>query len=201
VSAAVVLHGPSDVPTPTWKPISNLVSFAGAVWSTAQNYHDNTQSMLPSYRERIVQICFARSEGGLNLAMEPRTIERIKRKGRAAGELLCSQFDFDRHRWVRLLVLLAQLEVRLSEMRSAVPSVNEYVALLEKQRTADPKFPYSRPASPWCEEALARLRQLTDLIDRWHEADEVWQRQHPGKPLFPYRSPAPPPVLRITPEL
>src|SRR5207237_5031809 len=52
---------------PEYKPFARLTDFLGAIWNTAQNFRDNTQAMLPSYRERIVNIRFVDDEGGLNL--------------------------------------------------------------------------------------------------------------------------------------
>jgi len=41
--------------------------------------------MLPSYRERVCQVRFARGEGGLNLAMKPAMIASIMGKAGARG--------------------------------------------------------------------------------------------------------------------
>ena len=41
-----------------------LGGFARAIFSSAQNYRDNTQSRLPSYRERVVQVRLNEDEAG-----------------------------------------------------------------------------------------------------------------------------------------
>jgi predicted acylesterase/phospholipase RssA len=195
----VYLQPANRVPAPAWKPIDGLVDFFKSIWSTAQNYHDNSQSTLPSYRERIVQICFRADEGGLNLAMRTETIDAIKAKGEAAGALLCN-FNFDQHRWVRLLVLLGQLETRLNEMRCAYPNLEAFTSMLKLQRESDPKFPYCRHDEAWSEAAIQRLQLLTQFLDDLKAVDAEWRKQHNDEPFFANRSPKPSPVLRMTPE-
>jgi hypothetical protein len=73
---------------------NNLLKFLTAIFATAQNYRDNSQSLLPSYRERVVQVRLEEGEGGLNLAMDSKTIAKIVDKGDRAGEVLCDGFDF-----------------------------------------------------------------------------------------------------------
>lgn len=68
------------------------------------------QSRLPGYQERIVQIRLRKEEGGLNLGMEPELMKCMMKRGRRAGELLINRFDFNKHQWVRLVLLLSLLE-------------------------------------------------------------------------------------------
>ena len=127
-----------------------------ALWSTAQNYRDNTQAALPSYRERIVEIAFAANEGGLNLAMGPDQIQSILAKGDLAGRLL-TEFDFDHHRWVRLLVLMGEMEKQLEGLERVLDDPEGYHRLLRV--TYDSGFPYQR-GPEWREEADEWLQAL-----------------------------------------
>src|SRR5205823_4618247 len=88
-------------------PISSLAALLMAAFSTAQNFRDNTQANLPSYRERIVQVRLAKTEGGLNLDMPAETLKELAAKGEAAGELLLPAgasnpdgFNLAHHQWV-----------------------------------------------------------------------------------------------------
>lgn len=113
---------------PVWSEITSLGDFVGKVWHTAQNFRDNTQSMLPSYRERIVQVHLATDEGGMNLDMSNTIIEGMEEKGyRAAKELIAfgghgivppRDERFREHQWVRLRVLMTQFEREIQRIES-----------------------------------------------------------------------------------
>jgi hypothetical protein len=173
----------------SWVPIETIPSFAAAIWSTAQNYRDESLAALPSYRERIVQIFLGKEEGGLNLAMRDDTVDAVMKRGRAAGELLCTQFSFREHQWVRLRALLADLEENLAILGDAMSDPRSDVeALLQEQLTARATnpFPYGRDER-WVAIALARLERLRVLADDWG-----------SKAVFRARRPKPEARLRIT---
>jgi predicted acylesterase/phospholipase RssA len=211
----VVLPKADQEISPEWKPIRGLFDFIWSAWATAQNYRDNTQSMLPSYRERIVQVRFASNEGGLNLAMDDATIRRILEKGDEAGNELL-QFNFDHHRWTRFYVLMDQLETQIEKLgevlefdpekprKPRATSYSELVKQIQLEANNEGKpFPYCRDEE-WCNRAESRAAQLMTLIARWHEDDEVWQgddEKRKGKHFFGYDSPTPRPALRVTPEV
>jgi predicted acylesterase/phospholipase RssA len=186
-----------------WEPIKNVWQFLTAIFSTAQSYRDTTQSRLPSYRDRVVQVQLGEDEGGLNLAMTPETIAAVEAKGRQAGEALLQDFDFDHHRWVRFQVLMAELEAQLHDMKH-VYDRGDYRHLVrsEPENKQNP-FPYPRPRT-WTREALRRLDELRSLVGQWDEEDQAWQRRHSGwgdQPFFAGKAPKPEPVLRVTPDL
>jgi hypothetical protein len=180
--------------------VTGLGSFFNAIWTTAQNYRDATQARLPSYRERIAQIAFAPDEGGLNLAMGPRQIESILRKGKRAGELL-RDFEFDQHRWVRFRVLMAELELQLERFREVVGDPEHFDALLlERVRRG---YPYPRNPE-WCAEAQAWLAALRALSVSLAERRSAWKAAHPSEQsrlFFGERVPQPEPSLRMTPRV
>ena len=91
--------------------VGRLTSFVFAIIDTLQNWHDNAQSRVPGYRDRLVHISQAADEGGLNLRMMSETITRLSERGRRAGIALVERFGgtgpapgpvWDEHRWVRL---------------------------------------------------------------------------------------------------
>lgn len=185
---------------PEWVPIKNLAGFVGAIWSTAQNYRDRTQSMLPSYRDRIVNIRFPRGEGGLNLGMGPERIGNIRRKGQAAGRML-RNFTFDEHRWVRFLVLLDQLEAELFNLRERFAAPFPYEDLLVERVARG--YPYHR-SLVWREEALARLELLLRTVEQWGDRQATWSASHPGwgdERFFEKDEPKPEGSLRVTPRV
>lgn len=206
----VFLPRAKDPLDPEYSQIQGLAGFIGAITRTMQNYRDNTQAQLPSYRERIVQIRFDKDrEGGLNLAMDPDTIQRIACMGEQAAEKLLpgSDFNFEEHMWVRLRVLMAQLEERFEGLEKGYPNIHTYEQLLEEQLKhldeAHSPF-YCSEDQQWCEEAIERLKAMIALIDCWKQADDRWMQSHPNWPdthFFAAHSPAPQPILRTTPNL
>jgi hypothetical protein len=133
------------------------LKFLWAIFATAQNYRDNTQSVLPGYRERIVQVRLHDHEGGLNLAMPDTAVAAIVKKGEDAGKLLVDDFNFQHHQWVRFRVLMMQVETRLAEMAKTLEKTT-YWDLLES-KLADEAYPYACGV-----ESLNRIKQRLDAI-------------------------------------
>ncbi|HTL37022.1 MAG TPA: hypothetical protein VL326_27990 [Kofleriaceae bacterium] len=85
---------------------------------TMQNWNDNMLAKAPGYRDRIIHISHRNDEGGLNLDMPKPRIERLSKRGAAAGYKLARRFDRDdpnetgwkNHLWVRYRSALAMLE-------------------------------------------------------------------------------------------
>jgi len=177
---------------PAWSPVDGLGGFLWSAFESARNYRDTMQSMLPSYRERIVQVRLTSSEGGLNLAMQPETIRHISDKGRRAGELL-TDMDFAQHQWVRLRVLMAYLEKGIRKMREHFPASDRYRSLFDQQLSArNPGGPgrwYKPEDEAWCRNALNRMDAIVAL-------GESWQKE-----FFGADPPRPEASLRVTPPL
>jgi hypothetical protein len=155
------------------------------------NYRDTMQSRLPSYQERVVQIPLGSKEGGLNLDMEPDVIRSISLRGQKAGEMLCS-FNFEQHQWVRLRVLLSELEKQMESTGEALKSViNE--GLVDDQ-LAD-GFPY-----PFLDNQEARSNDAKELLQRLDKLVEYLE-QRPGDRFPPIPDEDPQPALRISPDV
>jgi hypothetical protein len=141
----------------------------------------------------VVQLGLRDDEGGLNLAMSPATIERVRAKGAHAGEALLNDFNFAHHQWVRFRVLMGQLEPNLRAMdrllRDGVFPAATLVDMQFNSQEAGTPFPYPRNQA-WCDDALQRITALRQLIDGW-----------PDGPLFGQDTPRPNPVLRVTPAV
>jgi hypothetical protein len=197
----IYLSPANRAPAPEWIPIEdggedggdgprpNLFRFLWNIFATAQNYRDNMQSDLPSYRERIVQIRLKESEGGLNLAMSPDTVASIMQKGKMAGDRLLKRFSFEQHQWVRLLTVAARIEDAADEMNQSLTSKKfDPASLLSRQR-GTPPFPYERPRDPWVSATLKHLRAGAVFI-------RSWSGKH-----FRNRAPEPEPTMQVTPRL
>ncbi|MEO9877002.1 MAG: patatin-like phospholipase family protein [Anderseniella sp.] len=100
-----------DVPTHEFNSVGG---FIWAMFSSAKDWQDTLQTKLPGYRERIVSIALARHEGGLNLDMPTKTVEKLAEYGKIAGTTLTQKFCLDEHRWRRLLVETTAMEDALA---------------------------------------------------------------------------------------
>ncbi len=173
----------------------NLFKFLWAIFTTAQNYRDNMQAMLPSYRERIVQIRLSDDEGGLNLAMQEKTIRKVMEKGEEAGRLLLEEFDFRVHQWVRFQVLMIQMEKYLEKTwkvarkdPSTLTRRFDYESLIKDQEQEVNKYPYRRDEK-WTAPAIRRMKTMGDFINSWQD-DKLDEDP-----------PLPEAVLRVGPEI
>ncbi|HEX8843103.1 MAG TPA: hypothetical protein VF791_00455 [Pyrinomonadaceae bacterium] len=190
----VFLPRPENDPSPEWVPIESIGAMLGAIFRTAQNYRDNMQAALPSYRERIVQIRLTPEEGGLNLAMDSETIERVFEKGLEAGDALINKFEFDVHQWIRFLVLMNQIEKSLTKMSRVLNDSEFYLETLrdETEDSRASRFPYGRDTE-WLGSARARVEAMNQIIAEWgNEVPSV---------VFADDAPRPESVLRVTPVL
>lgn len=225
----VFLLGPTEEMAPVWQDITSLGGLIGAIKATMQDYRDNTQAMLPSYRERIVHIRLddQKGEGGMNLNMPLATIKRIDRKGRKAGELLIRDFDFDEHRWIRFRVLMAELEEQLKRMRDLLTEEPNQPASTNGTLSAGSSAMEPAPgdavalvgaAVESASQAVALYAQMIQDNDSYpypledNDLEEAFTRL---KGLFDYlqtwggrntklfgkNPPLPKPVLRVTPDL
>ncbi|RKH11046.1 hypothetical protein D7V97_12260 [Corallococcus sp. CA053C] len=222
----VVLPEPKDFDKarPQRTAIDGVPDFLRAIFETAMSYRDNAQSGLPSYRERIVQVFLEKKEGGLNLDMPAEVIETIQQKGRdAAAELLGRypsplSLHFSEHRWVRMHVLMAELESQLLEMRKLFPEgdwkeqlQSRFASLFEQQLAArqggGAASWYRAKSEPWCDEARHRLDTLLELVEAWEQAQQAWkdQLQQAGQKapeaFFADTPPRPRGVLKIMPDV
>jgi predicted acylesterase/phospholipase RssA len=216
---------------PDWAPIQGLLAFARSLFTTAQNYRDNMQGSLPSYRERIVQIRFSEDEGGLNLKMGQDTIAGIEEKGAKAGKAL-HDFGMERfpeHQWVRMRVLAAQMEKEIKRMMLSfselddrpddlvwppsksedIPTLSTYIEkhfgnLLKTQGGAMGLSAFYQPADLAESRAIEeRLKQFLSFMCAWEKADLHWRMAHRDVKagLFGMSEPLPSPVLRVTPTV
>ncbi len=157
----------------------NLLGFGGAIFRSAQVWHDNSFLKLPGYRDRVIEIWLKKEEGGLNLEMPRQTIESLIQRGSAAGEMLRDRFaktpaedplSWDGHRWVRL--------------RSAMAGLTEY--LREFKRGADHASEHERPLA---EQHAAAKKAIEDLLEYLGEN----QHDDPTRPF--HGGPSPPVVI------
>jgi predicted acylesterase/phospholipase RssA len=161
------------------QPFSGLAAFLMRLVYSAKDWQDNLQSILPGYGERIVHVVLKPDEGGLNLTMSQRTIEKLVDYGKQAGTLLRDDFNLEEHRWRRFLVSMARMEETLEEVASAYAQVpGQFGAFLEdfvgdrapyRQPPVPPadKPPYTQDTKSRVDEMLRRADELVTLGTKW----------------------------------
>jgi predicted acylesterase/phospholipase RssA len=159
--------------------LGDFMGFIGAVFRSAQVWHDNGFLRLPGYRDRTVEIWLRPEEGGMNLNMPEETIRRLIQRGVEAGEKLRDRFSaaqdpgvptWDGHRWARLRSGLAGLAEALHAFKTAVEHPMPGDPTLADLLAAEDAPPYYnfegtqyRVAKEAIEELLAYVARLEAL--------------------------------------
>jgi hypothetical protein len=157
-----------------------------------QSWHDNLAARMPGYRNRIVHVTERPDEGGLNLSMPPEVIARLSDRGRRAGQVLCTEFNFVNHVWVRYRSYVAALWTHLRAFGFAYdhPVLQDEAAWqFIKGAAPPPPFPSYRLAA-------ANAEELAKLTARFVEAINTTP-----EPRAVDESPRPRPELRVTPRV
>ncbi|MEO8035493.1 MAG: patatin-like phospholipase family protein [Acidobacteriota bacterium] len=178
-----------------------VAGYMGAIVGAMQNWRDNTQQRVNGFRDRIAHIKLSSEEGGLNLDMPEKVIEKLAERGRFAGKRLTLRFtpgstetmNWDNHRWLRLL---ATTELTRQWLREVGTSMTDnpnggtsYDDLL--QRTANaPRTGYVQKLAQLRATRLARNAAFA-------AADAAMAAAQPQPPLED-EVPKPLPELRVT---
>lgn len=112
----VYFRGEKVQAVPRVRDSSTFTKFLAAIADTLQNWSDEGQSMLPGYRDRIVEVHHTEEEGGMNLNMKPETILAMCLRGHAAAVALNENFDFTRHRDIRYRSAMGSLDRAARDM-------------------------------------------------------------------------------------
>lgn len=122
-------------------------AFTKALLFTMHNWNDNTQTIMPGNRDRIVIVNLNREDGGLNLNMSTETLEQLEKLGAEAANKLIGRFGHstmhhpgtDDHRWVRLKVSLSGIEEYLVKFSMTCDEIEKRHDLqrLVTNKTAD----------------------------------------------------------------
>lgn len=160
-------------------PVSKLIGFAGAIFRSAQVWHDNAFLRLPGYRDRMVEIWLTPDEGGLNLEMPECTIRGLIQRGNEAGIRLRDRFlneepgeplSWDGHRWARLRSGLAGLATFLHAFKRAVDHPMPADRKLEKFLESVNAPPCYRLEADQLIEARKAIRDILKLVGDFQDS-------------------------------
>ena len=158
--------------------LSAIAGFLGAVYTSSASWQYTTQLTYPGFRDRIVRVLQTPREGGINLAMDDDTIDRLARRGEFAAQAIADQFDlphfppmqdgrptstgWENHRWVRYRALLSVLPSWAQSYGAGRPAVDP---LIEQP----PSFPFrtagQQELADELDQAMARLAQVVADAD------------------------------------
>jgi predicted acylesterase/phospholipase RssA len=180
-------------------PIEGLGAFIGSLLTSAKDWQDSMQTRLPGYRERLVHVSLKDSEGGLNLSMEPKTIEHLAALGELAAKRILDgepqstgmpapPFSFKVHRWRRLLAADIALAEALSDIAAAyternpsgdasLGSIQDYLMELERTYLPNSKVFDELGYDPMTPTEIANLRNRWDALVELHE---LWTQSPRG---------------------
>lgn len=183
--AATNMQGVGDSWTRLDESKPDLGGFIGAIVNAMQNWQDNTQSLVPGFRDRIVHIYLSAEEGGLNLNMPPSLLTKLAARGTCAGQRLIANFDapnpsscapgiaqttnWENHRVVRYRTAMALLENWLRQF--SVAFTPQYQSLVARPLGTAPC------AYPWSDEqqrsfACDATAELLSLNGAWAAAGQ-----------------------------
>ena len=161
----------------SWKQPESMLGFFLAIKDAAQNWRDNAQARMPGFRERVIHIKLASGEGGLNLAMEQKKIERLTARGRHAGHELATLFSgtepephktehWNDHRYARFRTYMASMEQYLEDLRRGYTKEPDAASIPYPERIAAgvQKRPYrlTEAQLPVAQETLDAHLELTE---------------------------------------
>ncbi len=177
-------------------------AFGMRLVSTAREWVDAAQLVLPGYRDRIVTVQHDDSEGGMNLSMPERVVRDLAERGRLGAVKLTDAFagerpgetpawGWDNHRWVRFRTATAGLSGWLA------PFLQNY------HETTSGGTPYPDLAGP---DAEAELPSYTPtardraLINERTGALVALAEEWGGDGAMTTTAPRPRPRLRLVPD-
>jgi len=174
--------------------IEKLFTFLHQILETMQNWRDKAQGELPGFSDRIQDIPLGPGEGGMNLTMDPVTVQRLVRKGHRAGEVLKEGFakEWHDHRLRRYQALMHQLQINLAGEEGKGPGMKR---VFLETGLGDDVIASRTPSLPahWGRTAATETEDLFACTGDWGADGTIdFVTERPLKP---------PRVMRVTPDV
>ncbi len=192
---------PNEQAPESWAEIESLFGFFVSIKDAMENWRDNTQSRLPGFRERVIDIKLGSGEGGLNLAMDEKKIERFTKRGAYAGDRLKILFSgegdepgptkhWNDSRFTRFRVTMSVLEQALRTLKRGYEAPADAATIPYPQRVAAGGRPPYKLDPDLLEFAEQTLADYLELVTQWG-----------AETLTDGSVPHPTAVLRLTPPV
>jgi predicted acylesterase/phospholipase RssA len=176
---------------------ASVFGFIFAIVDSAREWHENLQSRVAGYRDRVATVKVDEGEGGLNLAMDDVVLQSLVIRGRLAGRMIRDRYtqqpadedgvSWPNHRWVRFRNAMSAMQQMLERARHAFDSPaagdESWDQLIARPHRS---YRWNKGAG----DPLAATQALLSVVDAW-DADGV---------DFRNGAPTPVPDLRVTPR-
>ena len=178
--------------------LGSMLAFGRSIIDTARSWVDQSQLVMPGYRDRIVTIYHDKAEGGMNLSMDKPTVDGLVERGQGGAAKLVGSFvhgdGWPNHRWLRFRTATAGLDAWLSSFRNGYDAPNSGYADLAGVDAAGNEADGPLPSYSMTKGRRAavnvRTAALVQLASKWSDAPAD---------AFTHKSPSPRPVLRLVP--
>jgi len=176
--------------------LGSVIAFGRSIVDTARSWVDQSQLVMPGYRDRIVTIYHDKAEGGMNLTMDREVVQDLVTRGRGGASKLVSRFAYDggwdNHRWIRFRTATTGLDGWLAGFdrgyQFPTPSGLQYKQLAGGG--ADAPMPSYELTQKRRDAVNRRTDALLTLAAEWRRDPED---------AFTFGAPSPRPVLRLVP--
>ncbi|MFC6155641.1 patatin-like phospholipase family protein [Kribbella jiaozuonensis] len=176
-----------------------MLAFGRSIVDTARSWVDQSQLIMPGYRDRIVTIYHDKAEGGMNLNMDEQTVDRLVERGQGGAAKLVDSFVYGdgwlNHRWIRFRTATAGLDRWLAGFRSGYETPGSGYPDLAGVDAAGNQADGPVPSYPMTDGRRVavnlRTAALVKLTKQWSD---------PPTDAFTHKSPRPSPALRLVPS-
>lgn len=184
--------------------VGALKQFGSSIIDTARTWVDEGQQFVPGYRDRIVTVFHDEQEGGMNLNMRKRVVDRLSERGEGAARRLVTTFagddpgvtptwGWDNHRWLRFRTAMAAFSETLTSFRGGYEEVpngtTAYEHWIGDQTTELPSYPFG---------SVARRRAASQRTEGLLRTAQEWQSEPAD--AFLEGAPSPLPTMRLVPS-
>jgi hypothetical protein len=177
----VFMAEPEAPPLPRFRAVGDVGPFARQIKYAMQNWRDALQAELPGFRDRVCQVRLHAHEGGLQLDMDPDTIEELMQRGYRAGTRLAEALpqrprspEWVRHCLIRFLAVADAQQRGVHRLRADERLgwfVDELRAGLPALEGLDRPTSYLADRSAdWPARAAEGIEPYLRLADRWGPA-------------------------------
>lgn len=174
-------------------PLGTLKWFLEAVLMTATGWRDGLQTTMPGFRDRVVHIAQGPNEGGFNLGMERKIVEKLACRGGYAGKQLRGLFNWDKHVWIRLRSHLAAQQDTAMTFSRRLRVLDDISPAAAAAITQPPQPPPNYPFPDEPEKLDAALKAVNELGTTFEKLEQSPNALREG-------SPKPMSALRISPD-
>ena len=162
------------------------LSFLTAIIGTMQNWRDMLHRDTPGTKDRVITVRHTSKEGGLNLDMKQSAITALSESGQTAASRLVAAFappsgtpwredSWVYQRWVRLRLLLPQVETLLGKMTRNIRNQKLSPTTLTLLKSSDTyicdSYPLDNNSASVAGDLLGKIESVHQYLETSHDWD------------------------------